>query len=132
MHSVGGGKSFAISSSGINTGFSSSSGGVNAALLVELVEDFDLDLVLLLLLLEDNVAVDNDDDVEDEPTIKLLPIDLLVVAIPDTLSDLDEDGIGCSIPGRKKHQFNKNKNKLMLNGLMVQVDRLSYQVHQQN
>lgn len=112
MHSDGGGKSFAISSSGgSNIGFSNSSGGVNAAelLLVELVDAFDLCLLLLLLWPDDDdVAVASDDDDGEEPTtVKLLLIGLLLVAAIDILSDLDEDGMGCSIPEEwKKNHSN--------------------------
>lgn len=103
MHSDGGGKSFAISSSGGSIGFSNSSGGGNVAKLplVELVDAFDLCLLLLLLWLDDDddVAVDIDDADDDEPTtVKLLPIGLLLDAVIDILSDLDEVGMGCSIP----------------------------------
>lgn len=100
MH--GGGKSFAISSSGGNTGFSNSNGGgVNAELLLaKLVDAFGLCLVLLLLLLEDDTVADSDDNDDDEEptTVELLPVDLLLVADTEILSDLDEAGIGCSIP----------------------------------
>lgn len=110
MHSDGVGKSFAISSSGGNIGFSNSNGGgVNAELvLAELVDAFDLCLLLLLLLLllDDDAAVDFDDaDDDDAPaTVKLLPTGLLLVAVTDTLSDLDEAGIGCSIPTRRENE----------------------------
>lgn len=111
MHSDGGGKSFAISSSGGNFGFSKSSGGGSVAALVELVDAFDLCLLLFLLWLDDDddddVAVAFD-DVDGEPvTVKLLPDDLLLDAAIDTLSDLDDVRMGCNIPG-KKHQLNRN------------------------
>lgn len=134
MHSAGGGKSFSISSSGGNIGFSNNNGGVNAALLVELVDAFDFDLVLLLLLLDDAVAVDSDDD-DDEPTVKLLPIDLLLVVATDIL--LDEVGIGSNIPEEIENSIDSRvfiKNITILNRVCVSplIKLLTHQVHQQN
>lgn len=114
MHSDGGGKSFAISSSGGSFGFSNSSGGGNVAellLLDELVDAFDLCLLFILLWLDEDdadVAVDIDDDDGEPITVKLFPIGLLLGAGIDTLSDLDEPGMGSSIPWRnnsKRKQY---------------------------
>lgn len=123
IHSDGGGRSFEISSScGNCDGFANSSdGGLNAnVLLLPLVDAFDLCLVLLLLLLvllvppvDDVVAMDNDESI-----VELLLIDLLVLgtaAVIDTLFDLDEVLMGCSIPkiyvNKKKHiQTNQSIN----------------------
>lgn len=106
----GGGRSLAISSSGGNRdGFANNSdGGLNAELLLlpPLVDAFDLCLLLLLLLL---LLLDDVDAV----TVEGLLIDLLLAAtvVIDTLSDLDEVLMGCSMPKTNVKIFKRLRTK---------------------
>lgn len=90
MSSGGGGKSFAKfnSSSVGNFGFFSNSDGV---VVVELVDGFDFSLILLLLLVLLLL-------VDVLPAVECFDDDFPLVDAADILSDLDEVGIGATIP----------------------------------
>lgn len=108
MHSGGGGKSFVNSSSGSNLGFFNSNDGVAA---VELVDGFGLSLtlfllllllvVVVLLLLQLLVTV----LLDDELIIVIFVDDFPLVDDTDTLSDLDDVGMGATIPEINKIQI---------------------------